>query len=358
MSVVKQRLNLLSDVSKQYLFSKYSTIKKRINLIKAIWNWKIRKPLILNNYPIQIILGTGPICNLNCFLCPSGQKAKGRKIGFLQKEVVLKVIDELGPYLFSVGLYNWGEPLLNKNIFDYIALLKKANILVSISSNLTIFNDSICKKLIQSGLDILIVSLHGCSDDSLNKYQKGGHFSQVISNVKKIQEYKKLKSKSHPKIIWRFKVTKFNEREIPQAQNLYKKIGFDKFEPSSISCDMGKELLWNNEEQFLNVEPFLPKNEYWSKYNYSERRKKFIRKNDCYWLWNFTTINWNGSVSPCCGVWYEKFDFGNILDTPFLKIWNGKKYQLARYIIKHDIPMNYNSQLICELCKKNNAILY
>lgn len=69
-----------------------------------------------------------------------------------------------------------------------------------------------------------------------------------------------------------------------------------------------------------------------------------------------TTINWNGSVSPCCGYWDESYDFGNILDTNFKEIWNGKKYQLARRILKSrqniEIP-----NLICFICKKNKAIL-
>jgi MoaA/NifB/PqqE/SkfB family radical SAM enzyme len=58
-------------------------------------------------------------------------------------------------------------------------------------------------------------------------------------------------------------------------------------------------------------------------------------------------------VSPCCTLWYEKFDFGNIKDSSFKEIWNGEKYQKARRLSRGDHISIYGH--ICYICKQNNA---
>ncbi|MFX1394279.1 MAG: radical SAM/SPASM domain-containing protein [Promethearchaeota archaeon] len=345
----------LKNLRKEIFFSEVATNRKRWNAMKLLWNSKVQKSILLNHYPVSITLGTGPICNLRCKLCPVGQKRSERKIGFLTKEVVERVIDELAPYLYVVELYNWGEPLLNKHLFEYIRLIKEANIKIIISTNLNIFNDDICRELINSGLDLLIVSLDGCSQKSVEQIQKGSNYERVISNVKKIADYRNLIGVNHPKLQWRFVVTRFNENEVNKAYRISREVGFDAFELIKLKCDMGNELLWNARAQLLNIESYLPHDERLSKYNYDTGEKEVVKNNYCDWLWLSSVINWNGSVSPCPLVWDESFDFGNILETPFKKIWNGKKYQLARKIIRSNKFIE-RSSLICSICKKNNSI--
>ena len=143
----------------------------------------------------------------------------------------------------------------------------------------------------------------------------------------------------------------YNEGEIRQAKILSQQIGLDKIGFNKFRCDMGSELLLNNEEQFLNVKDWLPVNESFSVYNYSKKEKKKIRA--CRWLWLQSTINWNGSVSPCCAVWHEKFDFGNVRDTPFFQIWNSFDYQEARKIARGEKIDSVKN--ICSICCSNKA---
>ncbi|ODS31157.1 MAG: radical SAM domain protein [Candidatus Scalindua rubra] len=158
-----------------------------------------------------------------------------------------------------------------------------------------------------------------------------------------------------PFVQWRFLVNRYNEHEIEKAKALAKEIGVDKLEITIFRCDMGNELVFNNKKQFENVQKWLPGNETLSMYDYSNKMKKKIKVNDCGWLWSQATINWNGSVSPCCAVWYEKFDFGNINRDTFRKIWNNEKYQGARKIVRGDrinAPGN-----ICHICCLNKAAI-
>ena len=185
-------------------------------------------------------------------------------------------MDECGPYLYDLYLYNWGEPLLNKEIFNMVKYSKRFNIRVIISTNLKYFNDKICSELLESGLDELIVSLDGASQASVSKYQTGNNFNEVIDNLKSLVDRKKKLKVNTLKITWRFLVNSYNEGEIRQAKILSQQIGLDKIGFNKFRCDMGSELLFSSEEQFLNVKDWLPVNESFSGYNYSKKENTSI----------------------------------------------------------------------------------
>ena len=224
---------------------------------------------------------------------------------------------------------------------------------VCISTNLNHFNYAICSELVLSGVDKVIVSLDGASQESVSQYQVGSDFSKVIANIKKLANCKKELNSKTPVIAWRFLVNSYNENEIDIAKRLSKEIGVDELKFNKFRCDMGRELLLDNDEQFRNVSSWLPSNESLSYYDYTKKKKKKIR--NCRWLWLKSSINWNGSVSPCCAVWHEKFDFGNIRDESFHTIWNSSKYQEARKIARNKKIQSTDN--ICAICYSNKAVI-
>lgn len=338
---------------KKLIFTKNSTLKKSYNLFLAKIQWKIFKNPKVITYPAVLTICPGNICNLHCSLCPTGQNDSGRDKGFLSLDLFKKIMDECGPYLWNLDLYNWGEPLLNKELFEMVKYAKSFKVNVSISTNLNHFNDSICSDLVLSGLDHVIVSLDGASQESVSKYQVGNDFYKVVANIKRLANCKKDLNKKTPIITWRFLVNRYSENEIESAKRLSQEIGVDELKINKFRCDMGKELLFDNDEQFKNVSSWLPTNESLSYYDYTKKRKKKIR--NCRWLWMQSSINWNGSVSPCCGVWHEKYDFGNIRDDSFKMIWNSAKYREARKISrKNDIISTDN---ICSICYANKSVI-
>jgi len=338
---------------KKLIFSENVTWKKSFNLFLAKIQWKILKNSKLISYPAALTICPGNLCNLNCVLCPTGQDDPGRHKGLLKLALFKKVMDECGPYLWELDLYNWGEPLLNKELFEMVKYAKAYKVRVAISTNLNHFNDSICSDLVLSGVDEVIVSLDGASQESVSRYQVGSNINKVIANIKKLANCKKKLDKKTPCITWRYLVNRFNECEIGDAKKLSREIGIDKLKFNKFRCDMGKELLLDNGEQFENVSSWLPTNESLSYYDYAGKKKKKIK--NCRWLWLQSSINWNGSVSPCCAVWHEKYDFGNIGDNPFKTIWNSAKYREARKLAgKKD---NKSTDNICGICYSNKSVI-
>ena len=360
------QMQIFSAVNKQTIKNllKYSVFligKRRLcvftrgaNLILATFQTAF-KPSYAIARPVKLVIDIGNICNLRCVLCPVGQKRDGRAMGFMPFEDFKRIVDEAEPYTIFIDLYNWGEPLLNKDIFRMISYAHEKGFITAISSSLVHLDEDMAEALISSGLDILIVSLDGVSQETAERYQVGADFAKVMSHIKLIVDKKRELSKRAPFIQWRFIVTKYNEHEIPQAEILAKGIGVNKLEICGIYCDMGEMLFWDNEAQFQNVKEWLPEDERYSVYDYTKRKRKNIPKNKCSYLWNQMMINWNGLVSPCCALWYEKYDFGNVLAHSIKEIWNNEKYRAARKVIRGGKESDVKT--ICHICKGNNAML-
>lgn len=334
-----------------HLILKENNLTKTLNLIKAVISWKFHS-IKLNSYPLCLFICPGNICNLKCKLCPTGLNQEGRKKGFMKFEDFKKIIDECGPYLYDIQLYNWGEPFLNKDLIKMARYAKqKYGIRIIISSNLMVLDDKMIKDIIDSEIDMLIFSLHGISNESLEKYQTGTDPKKVFSNVLKLIKLKEKQNKTKPIIQWHFVVNKYNEEEIKLAEKLSKEYRINQLSLVKLAPNFRTIHLKNEKERFEELKKWNPKNEKHSFYNYKTGKRKFFEPN-CTWPWFSSSINWNGSVSPCCGLWYEKYDFGNCLKSSFKNVWNNQKYQNARKAI---LGKKTDKSNVCGLCKKNNA---
>jgi MoaA/NifB/PqqE/SkfB family radical SAM enzyme len=77
-----------------------------------------------------------------------------------------KYFDPFAPYLFEAYLHNWGESLLNKQVYSMIEHAQRQNVGTNLSSNLVRLDSSDLDNIIDSGLEYLIVSLDGASQES------------------------------------------------------------------------------------------------------------------------------------------------------------------------------------------------
>lgn len=325
--------------------------KKAANYLLTNINMVIR-PEYVFSYPTILIIDPGNICNLSCALCITGQKKSLRPPKLLALDDFKKIIDQLGKWAIQLDLYNWGEPFLNKDVFKMISYAKKADLRVELSSNLNYFNPQIAEETVRSGLDRLILSLHGATKKTTQKYMKGSNFNKVIKNLKLLMATKKRLKSKNPSITWRYVVCHYNELELEKADKLSKTLGVDYFEPVPLKLDVGFDpLVVKN--TIKKHGHWLPKNEKYRGYD-PQAGKLLNNPKDCFWPWEIVAVNADATIQPCCVFTNPSFDFGNILKTPFRKIWNGRKYQTARKVIKEKIKTDKTT--VCGLCVATDFI--
>ena len=71
---------------------------------------------------------------------------------------------------------------------------------------------------------------------------------------------------------------------------------------------------------------------------------------DCSWPWRQSVVNWDGQAVTCCGSFDPSEDMGNVFEQPFGKIWNGKKYRMARRSFKHKLTSDQAKDNPCATC--------
>jgi len=251
-----------------------------------------------------------------------------------------KIIDEIGTYLFSVGVFHMGEPFLNKDTFKIIKYAESKNIKTHLNSNMTLINEKNVDELINSGLRYVTMSIDGASQETYSKYRKGGDFNRLIKNIKLIIQKKKEYKTHFPFLDWKFIVFKHNEHEINKAEKMAKDIGIDFFtlSPSRVYTPISHKL----DKEALSMAP--------SKINQIHDNDN-SNKNACYWLYRWLIVNVDGGVSCCCGANKKKDDFGNVFKENVKNIWNNRYFISARRILNKSKDAQTNS-IICKECNE------
>ena len=248
------------------------------------------------------------------------------------------MIEPLKDYLFQVFLYNWGEPFLNKDIYRIIHLNTSYNIGTVVSSNLNIPIDS--DKLIDCGLEHLVVSADGITQEVYEKYRVGGRIDFVFENLLNVIKTKRLKKSRFPYVEWQCLVTKWNEHQLDAIRKGALDLGVDEVRFCNIN-------FYSAKDGSRAEDDWLPQNPIFRMNSTKDVPSQGRMRKPCFWLWRMAVINVNGGMVPCC--LFDVPDWGNIFKEPFISVWNNALFNEARMRSK-GIEMGRSNKLICDSC--------
>lgn len=125
-------------------------------------------------------------CNYACPMCP---QSSGREKNFLKK-MPLSVFEKICAELEEAGcktmnLQGSGEPLLNRNIDEYVKIGNKYNISSSIVTNGYNLSEDMSLKLLDSGIDTIRVSVIGYDKNTYKQWMSKDAFNFVYQNCRK-----------------------------------------------------------------------------------------------------------------------------------------------------------------------------
>ena len=257
---------------------------------------------------------------------------------------------------FLIMFYNWGEPLLNKQLPAFIRKAKARRIETDVNSNLSLHlsNDDI-DELLGSGLDNLSASLDGFSQQSYETYRVGGDLELAKSNLERLVRAK-TRLGLDTKISWNFLVFSFNEGEIPETRRYCQDLGIE-FNPRDAYIDNPAWLpSYRSAEAAMREPPKWHTPIVWSPLAPSAERQ---HASGCGWHYGYSAVNADGSVSPCCASWNQKDDFGRLDPgvTSFGDIWNNDLYRHARRVFAgHDADGPAQPNNLCGQCPFGDGI--
>lgn len=304
---------------------------------------KLLKRNIVWGRPFILTVEPTVLCNLKCPQCVSGTGQAIREKKNMALETFRRVLDSVGDSVWHLLLYNQGEPFLNPDFLAFIEMAKQRRIYVTTSTNGHFLqNEDNVRRLVNSGLDSIILSLDGADAETYQKYRIGGDFQKVVEGIRRLVVIRKSQKSRTPKVLIQFLVMKHNERQIDAMRKLARSLSADRL------------LLKTFQVEFRSTgESFLPNSRKWSRYK--RGRAGIQPKNKlhgCDRLWYSAVCLSDGRIVPCCFDKNGTYTFGNISQlTNFEEIWKSDEYNEFR----NKLLSGDGSISICRNCSQNQT---
>jgi radical SAM protein with 4Fe4S-binding SPASM domain len=294
--------------------------------------------------PISLSFEPTTSCNLRCPECPSGLRSFTRPTGMLDPDFFKQIIDQLYKEILYLTFYFQGEPFLHPEFLEMVHYASTKNIYTATSTNAHYLDDETARNTVKSGLDRLIISIDGTTQETYEQYRIGGTLQKVLDGAKNIVRWKKeLKSKI-PHVIFQFLVVSHNEHQLSELYKLAAETGVD--EVALKTAQVYDYEKGNN---------LIPENEKYSRYLQQPDgtfRLKNKLLNHCWKLWHSCVVTWDGNVVPCCFDKDAAHKMGSLKEQSFAELWQNENYKNFRTSL-----LQSRSEIeICKNCTEGTKV--
>jgi len=294
--------------------------------------------------PYHVSFEPTTACNLGCPECPSGLKQFTRATGKLNVDHHSDWLKSMASHLVYVTYYFQGEPFIHPQFLSLIIEAKKHRVFTATSTNAHFIDDTNAEDIVRSGLDQLIISVDGVTQEVYAQYRVHGDLEKVWSATKALVEAKKRLKSSTPQLIFQCLAVKPNEAQIPEIFTKANELGVDEVRIKSAQL-----------YDYENGNPLLPENEEYRRYR-QVKNGKFTLKNPggnrCWRMWSGCVITWDGKIVPCCFDKDAQHTLGSLQTTSFGEIWKSLAYRHFR----NSILTNRSQIDICQNCSEGSKV--
>lgn len=313
---------------RRVLNPKAVTLAKVRNFIRANRE-SDQKKIEVESLPYFLNLDTINVCNLACPFCVTGTKQLDRKPTRFPLEQAKAVIDKVKSHILITRFHNWGEPFLNKELFDLIRYAHEAGIHTTLSSNLSIKVDDLAQKVVASGLDQIHVSIDGLEQDTLERYRRNADINLVMKNIHDIVAEKRRTGSKTPRLELAFLVFRHNEHEVSRLDAMREELGVESFTAHNA---------------FVYHDSFIPREE-------AFQPGHAIWQDNCHYLYSELMVEADGNISPCCTNTSERFDVGTVDELDDIRaFWNKPVFKAMRAKSSGQVWKDSDGKPMATLC--------
>ena len=304
------------------------TPKRVLNVSKILSSYyytRFSKKPVQWGLPMTVSIEPTTACNLRCPECPSGLRSFTRDTGNLKMDFFTKTIDEIAQELLYLIFYFQGEPYINPKFLDMVKYASDKGIYTITSTNGHFLNKNNAIKTIESGLDRMIISVDGTTQETYESYRIGGKLDVVLQGARNMVKWKKEMNSKTPHLIFQFLVVKPNEHQIDEIYKIAEEIGVDEVKLKTAQVydyEDGNELI-----------PTISKYSRYKKTATGKYKVKHNLDNHCWKLWHACVITWDGLVVPCCFDKDALHKLGDLKKMSFKELWQAKPYQNFRSLL-------------------------
>lgn len=281
-------------------------------------------------------------CNFNCWYC-IGRHMKQADIDV---DGFARALENF-PSLEILALVGEGEPLLHKGFFDMVRLAKEKGIRVATISNGSTFSESVVKKLCESGVDYISISIDSTDPRNFAESRLDGDLAKVWRGIERLTSYRDANGYKYPQVGLKGTLFTHTRGEMPAIVAEAKRHGVDvveSFQPLNAKhsyveiypadklplLEDAAEIAATINEGYASL--VLP-----SVVEFAQRENMPISncgtpnglRSNCDEEWIYSLLS--GDVTPCCQIKQPMDEKWNIFDHSIDEILSNPHYENLRF---------------------------
>ncbi len=342
---IKKALKRIYYLPKNKYLLFYLANKIRHFYLKLIKSTKVA-------YPSTIMIELTNHCNLACTICPREYNyGKEMDKGTMDIKQAKKIIDEVHPYLDSIGLTGMGETFMYKELEDVVDYIKNKNkgIIISISTNAVLPNFLQKVETLVGKIDTIQVSIDGI-EDVYNSIRVKSDFKLLNNNLRKLASLCKT---SKTDLMLNMVVTKENYTHMSKLVNYAENIGINYLDFTMLNLASVTNVPTTYYEFYQSKEFLKAVSELELAISNTNKlvitSKNFQTDNSfqkCPFPWSHFYICQDSYIAPCCAKPFPKEkNFGNVSDIKVIDILNSSEFRNWRRLWFKD-----STPAFCDKC--------
>ena len=291
-----------------HMLRKYGTPKKLVNLARAYGHY-LAGTAHVPTLPAFLKVEISRKCHVNCKYCDAKKADQ-----FYPLPAYQELIDRFREYIFEVVLHDVGEPLLNEAVVDYVVYAHPRRIGTMMSTSLFVRRpDCFWESLATSGLDRLVASIDGVTQDVYEQYRTCADLDLVMANLKTLLAYR-AKHNTPLVVEWQMLDLPWNRHEQGPARAAAEELG--------CTFRLVPEAMLERTDEFACGR---------------------VRKTNCLLPFIIFIVDPFNNVKRCYKIRPgDPMTIGSLNENSFEEIWNGKEIGRIRdkKQIRHRYPCN------------------
>lgn len=267
------------------------------------------------DFPSQVVVDITEVCNLACIHCPHPdfKKSPHYSNSFLDPELNAKMVSEVAEHGKGKTLYirytSNGEPLVHPKSYDMIQdAVDRSGTFVTITTNGTTLNEKRMRRLLESGVHLIDISIDAYSPEVYAQVRVGGDLNVTRANVQSLLQWTR-ESKSKTKIVVSFVEQPLNAHEAQPFEAFWKDAGADYVVIRKQHSSAGAVIQVAGKMR--------------------DRLDHAVRR-PCLYPWERITVNPRGELAFCPQDWTHGSALADYRETTIKDLWSSDAYRALR----------------------------
>jgi radical SAM protein with 4Fe4S-binding SPASM domain len=298
--------------------------------------------------PTMVQIGVTQACNYHCLFCPfhspTAEKHRDTELPRMSYEMLALLLGDLKSLgTRAIDVCGDGEPLMNSEALDMIALARELGFEVTLATNAALLTEERARRLVELGVRRMHVSFNAATEEVYTRLHPGappGTRRRIIARLREMAEYAEREGLRPIDVEFSAVLNRLNMNEIPQMVEAAQEARAGWFMLILMGPAEGADELLPRPEDWILIERDIGRAD-------TRARRYGIRTNldairpgastegtrrvydaiPCYIGHEYALVSANGDVMFCCQCTQP---LGNLHEQSFREIWRSEAYRRAR----------------------------